>query len=362
MARDPLRILMLPRYDAAGASSRIRMLQYISALAAQAIEVTVAPLLDDGYVDDLYAGKVSAWKVANAYARRVVTLLTARGYDAVWLEKELFPWMPAWLEAWLLPAKAAVVADYDDAVFHRYDQHRSRIVRWLLGGKIDQVMRRADSVTAGNEYLAERARRAGAPHVQVLPTIVDLERYRPLPSGPDADHVVIGWIGSPATAHYLHQISGPLAALASRHPIRCVAIGANADQLQGTPFEAWPWSEATEVELLRRIDIGIMPLPDAPWERGKCGYKLIQYMACGLPVVASPVGVNRDIVQAGRNGELAETSGEWEQALERLVSDPDLRRRMGAAGRRRVEETYSIQAQVAGLVGLFRDLSRRQVR
>jgi glycosyltransferase involved in cell wall biosynthesis len=362
MRERPLRLLMLPRYDALGASSRLRMLQYVPALSAHDIQVDAAPLLDDGYVADLYAGNISTWKVLRAYARRVRTLMELARYDVVWLEKELFPWVPAWLETCLLPRNAVVVADYDDAVFHRYDQHRSGLVRWVLGSKIDRVMRRADAVTAGNEYLAGRARGAGARSVLDLPTIVDLDRY-PVPlARAETAEVVIGWVGSPATAHYLHPLTEALAGIASRRAIRCVAIGARPDQLQGTPFEAWPWSESSEVGMLHRFDIGIMPLPDAPWERGKCGFKLIQYMACGLPVVASPVGVNVDLVQAGNNGELATTGAEWEQSLERLVSDPDLRHRMGAAGRQRVEERYSIQAQVGRLIGLFQDVRSRDAR
>jgi glycosyltransferase involved in cell wall biosynthesis len=252
------------------------------------------------------------------------------------------------------------VADYDDAVFHRYDAHWSRLVRWLLGGKIDAVMRRADCVTAGNSYLARRALDAGATDVQLLPTVVDLDRYPSPPAMKTGAEVVIGWIGSPATAHYLAPLREVLAALASRHRVRCVAIGARPDQVAGTPFESRPWAEDTEVDMLRELDIGIMPLPDAPWERGKCGYKLIQYMACSLPVIASPVGVNVEIVDGGVNGELAGTDQEWEQSLERLVGDATLRQRMGRAGRRRVEERYSLQSRVAELASIFVRLSSRK--
>jgi glycosyltransferase involved in cell wall biosynthesis len=354
-----MRLLMLPRYDSLGASSRLRMLQYIPALEAEGIKVDAAPLLGDDYVSDLYADRVSPARIIRAYFRRLRVLWSASSYDVIWLEKELFPWVPAWLEARLLPRSTVLIADYDDAVFHRYDQHRSWLVRWLLGRKIDHIMRRVDRVIVGNEYLAERARAAGAGDVEWLPTVVDLDRYPPRVLQAKSDEVIIGWIGSPATAQYLHSVAAALATVASRHAIRCVAIGARPDQLSGTPFEAWPWNEATEVALLQRFDIGIMPLPDAPWERGKCGYKLIQYMACGLPVVASPVGVNTDIVQPGENGELAESAAEWTQAIERMVADITLRNRMGAAGRQRVEQTYSMQAQASRLVGLLRKVASR---
>ena len=131
-----MRLLMLPRYDALGASSRLRMLQYVPALNSAGIEVDVAPLLDDGYVSNLYSGRVSILKILRSYYRRFRRLRKAKAYDVIWLEKEVFPWLPAWVEACLLPRSTALVADYDDAVFHRYDQHRFWLVRRLLGRKI----------------------------------------------------------------------------------------------------------------------------------------------------------------------------------------------------------------------------------
>ncbi|MDE2382834.1 MAG: glycosyltransferase, partial [Xanthomonadaceae bacterium] len=220
-------------------------------------------------------------------------------------------------------------------------------------------MKRADLVTVGNDYLAARAKAAGARRVEWLPTVVDLDRY-PVPAGKEASaETVIGWIGSPATAQYLHQLTPALAQVASRHAVRCVAIGARADQLEGTPFEAWIWCEDEEVDMLQRCDIGIMPLLDGHWERGKCGYKLIQYMACGLPVVASPVGVNADIVQPGVNGELAGITEEWVQILTGLVENAAIRQRMGEAGRESVEKTYSVQAQASRLANLLKNARPR---
>lgn len=357
-----MRLLMLPRYDALGASSRLRMLQYVPALESQGFEVDVKPLLDHDYVPDLYAGRVSMLKVARAYARRARQMLSAKRYDVVWLEKEVWPWLPVYIENAWLPRSTRLVADYDDAVFHRYDQHPSALVRGLLGQKIDRVMRRADLVTAGNGYLAERANAAGARRVEWLPTVVDLDRY-PAPirrssTGP----VTIGWIGSPATAGYLQLLTPALQALAARHSIRCIAIGARPDQLNGTPFQAWEWAEGKEVALLGLFDIGVMPLPDEPWEQGKCGYKLIQYMACGLPVVASPVGVNREIVIPRENGALATTTEEWIEALERLVGREGLRHSMGAAGRRKVEETYCLKAQAPNLARFLTQVGKEAVR
>lgn len=345
---------MLPRYGALGASSRLRMMQYAPALRSTGIDVEVSPLLDDGYVRDLYAGSVSIPDVARSYWRRLRTVRAMDRFDVVWLEKEVWPWLPDWLELPLLGGSARLVVDYDDAVFHRYDAHRSPLVRALLGKKIDAVMHRADLVTAGNEYLAERARAAASRRIEWLPTVVDLQRYpAPAPAPEEEKVVTVGWIGSPSTADYLRDITAVLEPMQSAGLLRCVAIGARPDQVAGTPFQALEWHEDTEVAQLRRFDIGIMPLPDAQWERGKCGYKLIQYMACGLPVVASPVGVNADIVEQGKNGFLASDPGQWQEAIRTLVMDAGLRRRMGDEGRRRVEQTYCVQAQAGRLVEML---------
>ena len=145
------------------------------------------------------------------------------------------------------------------------------------------------------------------------------------------------------TTAYLEQLRPALRELAAQISFRVILIGAAPGSLPGLPVEHVVWSPETEAAELARCDVGLMPLPDLPWERGKCGYKLIQYMASALPVVASPVGANREIVVPGETGFLAETDADWIASLSRLAQDPELRRRMGAAGRRRVTEHYSLE-------------------
>lgn len=354
-----MRVLALTRYTSLGASSRLRLFQYVPYLQAEGIQIDVRPLLDDHYLRRLYAGQMPWVSVIRAYAGRIFRLLADRDYEVIWIEKELFPWLPAWLAQMILPRRARLIVDYDDAIFHNYDMHSSQLVRMLLGRKIDKVMRRADMVTAGNQYLADRARATECLQVEVLPTVIDLARYPVVQKlYRDCDAIVIGWIGSPSTAHYLKQVASVATRLQEKHAVKFLAIGSRPDQVKGSPFQAVQWAESNEVELLRSIDIGIMPLEDGPWERGKCGYKIIQYMACSLPVVASPVGVNQDIVIHGTNGFLAKTEDEWVNALTQLIGDAQLRRTMGRAGRGLVEETYCLQVQAPRLAGLIRRLRR----
>lgn len=355
-----MRILLLTKYGSLGASSRLRTLQYVPALRSKGWDVHVQPLLDDTYLLALYGRRFTATQALSGYMRRLGFLVSGGAYDIVWVEKEVWPWIPFGLERFIRPKRARYVADYDDAMFHRYDQHSSDLVRRVLGRKIDKVMADADVVMAGNEYLARRASEAGAAKVEIVPTVVDMARYTARPSAVGHGVPVVGWIGSPDTVRFLRPRFEVFARLKQYRDVRLVAIGARPDQVDGSPFEAVPWSEATEVELLRSLDVGIMPLQDTPWQRGKCGYKLIQYMACGVPVIASPVGVNTRIVQHGESGFLASTDDEWLAASEKLLDAPGLRARLGSFGRAHVEGAYSLSAQTPRVLSILDSLHGEQ--
>ncbi len=336
-----MNLLALTRYDKLGASSRLRLLQFIPGLEARGIAVEIAPLFDDSYLEALYGGGKTRGIAFAALARRFGQRAAMRRADLVWIEKEILPWLPWAIERALLPRDVPYVCDYDDAVFHNYDLHRSGLVRRLLGHKLDRLMGRAALVVAGNEYLAARARKAGTARVEIVPTVVDADRYATRDTAPGGAPLNIGWIGSPSTwDDYMRPRLGMFGASAARHGARLLAVGASPTE--HPQLDIRPWSEAGEVSQIQQMDIGLMPLTDTPWARGKCGYKLIQYMACGVPVIASPVGVNREIVEHGVNGFLAGSDAEWQEALDRLLTDSALRRTMGAAGRRKVEERYSL--------------------
>ena len=357
-----MRVAAFTRYDREAASTRQRVLQYLPYLEGAGIKVEVHPLLDDAYVRSLASGEApSRPAVAAAYARRLRHLLRGETADLLWVYAELFPWLPAGVERLAFRSGKPLLYDYDDAFFHAYDDHPNRVVRRLLGGKLVPLMKGAAAVCAGNPYLRDYAARHNrATHV--LPTVVDTDRYRP------AEHrgerpLTIGWIGSPSTWNYVKPLLPLLADLARERRVRFLAVGAGAaaaaDGFDGMTLQ--PWSEAGEIASVQAMDIGIMPLPDAPWARGKCGYKLIQYMACGLPVVASPVGVNAQIVSDG-TGFLSGDLDQWRRALDRLIGDGELRRRMGGAGRARVVEDYSLQVHAPRLVEIMRRAAEGQAR
>jgi glycosyltransferase involved in cell wall biosynthesis len=322
------------------------MLQYLPHLARRGFRVEALPLLPDAYVEDLYAGRpVNRRAVARAYLHRARALLDRHDDAVLWIEKELFPWLPAFVEAPFLKRGRRIVVDCDDAVWLRYRDLRNGSARALLGRKIEHGFARAHVVMAGNRWIADHARAAGAADVRVLPSVVDPDRYAPRAGPREAGPWRIGWIGSPATVHYLRALGTVLQALAARQTFELVCVGGGMVPLQGVRTEARAWDADTEAAEIGRFDIGVMPLADGEWERGKCGYKIIQYMACGVPVVASRVGANVDIVRDGEDGLLAGGNAEWVAALERLLQDPALAARLGAAGRRKVEASYSVQAR-----------------
>ena len=354
-----LRVLALTRYGRLAASSRYRLLQFMPLLAEAEIEVTVRPLLGDWYVESLVEGRrPSRLRVAAAYSSRILSLLRSDAPDLIWIERELLPWMPWTLERILLGGKIPTILDLDDSVFHRYDRHSSILVRTLFGKRIDRGMAAASVVTCGNPTIADRALSSGARRTVELPTVVDLARYPATPQERSRDdRFTIGWIGSPQNSQYLEALREPLSQLASEGPIRLLVIGGRPGVLSGLPVELRPWSEATEIADLREMDVGVMPLPDRPFERGKCGLKILQYMAAWKPAVASPVGVNTRLIDHGVRGFLADRPDEWLSALRRLRDETQLRRDMGRAGRKLVETDYSIESVGPRLVTLMKELA-----
>lgn len=349
-------ILLLPRYTPTGPSSRLRMNQFVPMLEAAGASVTSAPFYDEAYLRGYFAGKgQSLLGGGRALVARMARLATVRA-DVAWVERELFPFLPGVFERALRARGIPYVVDMDDAVFHRYDAHPNAVVRGVLGGKFDALLRGAAAVTPGNGYLADYMRAHGAARVEEVPTVVDPSRY-PLTPPPAGERLRLGWIGTPANARYLEVVADALRPLGEAVPATLVTVGAPAIPDLPVPQEAHDWSEATEGALLAGIDVGVMPLADNSYERGKCGYKLIQYMAAGRATIGSPVGVNADIVTA-ETGLLATSAAEWAAAILALWRDPARRAAMGLAGRRRVEERYSIEAVGPRLVSLFAEVCR----
>ncbi len=354
-----IRVLGLSLYGPQAASHRVRLSQFQIGLAAHGIQLEIQSLLDDAYLQRRFAGsRLSLLALLVAYGRRLRVLWRAKRFDLLIVYGELLPLWPGWLERLLL--QVPFFYDCDDAFHLKYRQGRLRWLRPHLGAKIDRMMAAAMAITAGNAELVAHASRFNA-NVTLLPSVVDTEHYRPA-SAPLADSAhqpfTVGWIGSPSTAPYLQLLVEPLQQLALERAVRLLVIGASAPAIAGAEVIEQPWSLQQEPALIQQFDVGVMPLPDTPWARGKCAYKLIQCMACAIPVIASPVGANVEAVPPAC-GILASSADQWLAAFRQLAANPALRSRLGAAGRQWVEERYSLRSALPMLQGVIQEVVGR---
>lgn len=324
------------------------------------IELTYLPFLDENAYRVFPERGHTARKIAatlRGLARRFGEVMSAGRWDAAYLFREAAPVGPALFER-LLARRVPYVVDFDDAIFLPAVSDANRAFAFAKSHrKIDTICRLAAHVTAGNAYLADYARRHN-PNVTVIPTTIDTEKYRPVQKTNDGVPV-IGWTGSATTAMYIEDMRDILAELGKSHRFRLRIIGLPYfEPIPGVETEIMPWSSTTEVQDLVPLDAGLMPLRDDVWTRGKCGLKALQYMGMGIPAICSPVGVNREIVDHGRNGFLASTREEWLSCLRQILENPELRRRMGAAARETVETRYSAHAQAPRLAAVLRSVAR----
>jgi glycosyltransferase involved in cell wall biosynthesis len=319
----------------------MRSYQYFPLLEQDGIEVTVSPFFDEEYLELLYAKKnISKIKVAAFYLNRIRKLFSIYKYDRIIIEKELFPYFFSWFEKILFVLNIKYIVDYDDAIFHNYDLHPNKIIRFLLKNKIGNVMKYSNHVLAGNNYLAAKAKVSGAKKISIQPTVIDVEIYN-CAIKIKSDKLIIGWIGSPTTFKYIEKIIPLFNILAQKYDFELQIVGAKKELMTDMFISYIPWKEELEVALISGFDIGIMPLENTPWELGKCSYKIIQYMGCGIPVVASAVGMNREVIQNGENGFLVSTEKDWVDSISQLIEDENLRLNLGQNGKMLVANNYS---------------------
>ena len=365
-AEPPIRVLALSPIPEEGAGCRFRIAQYIPYLDAHGFRVTLRSLFTPEFFRLVYQpghhGRKAATFAGLAW-RRLRSLREVSGYDLVLVYREMFPIGPALVERLLaLPGAPPIVFDFDDAIFLPSVSDANRLIAALkFPGKVASIVRLSDRVIAGNEFLASFARRYNDA-VTVIPTSVDTTKFVPRADADRGDgrSPVVGWIGSPTTGTYIRGLARVLKQVRERHPFTLRVSGTGEPLvIDGLDCENIPWALDREVALFNTCDIGIYPLEDDEWARGKCGFKAIEFMACGVPVVASAVGVNREIIQDGVNGFLASTEREWVDKLGRLLADAALRRRFAAAGRQTIEASYSLRVHAPKLAATLRQVAVR---
>jgi glycosyltransferase involved in cell wall biosynthesis len=339
------RVLFLTQSGRRGASSRYRVFQFLPVLAEAGVDARV-----------LQRAASRGRGIARAWAglrEEAAILRAARAADVVFVQKRLFR---ARFVARLRRAARRLVFDFDDSIFTSPKGNWSASTRRRTVERLGATLASADLVIVGNRFLADYAGRYAA-RVEVLPTVIDTERYRPKEHR-DQGKVVVGWIGNAVNHRYLDMLSEVLPQLAQTAPgLELLVISDRDYSMPGVTVENRRWSERSEVDDLLDMDIGIMPLEDNDWTRGKCALKALQYMAAGLPVVCSAVGANREVVSDGVDGYLAADAEQWRRALATLAASADLRARMGRCGRDKVQAEYSIESCAPKLADLLRSMS-----
>jgi glycosyltransferase involved in cell wall biosynthesis len=350
-----MRVLAFASYPVEAAATRYRLQQFVGPLSRRGISLTIKPFLDSKGFDSLYRRRAlgsTGLGLLKAVARRMGDVYATRKADVVLIQREAMIFGPPVIE-WL-SSKAAgcpLVLDLDDATYVAYTSPTygklGKALKWF--SKTDDLIRWASIVTCGNRAIAEYAESKGA-QTRIIPTVVDTDIFVPR-SRPSNAPVVLGWIGTHSTFPYLREIFPVLQELARTHRFRLkiVGAGASAVNIPGVDVENLEWKLEREVEDFQSFDVGLYPIDPAlyaeNWAAGKSGFKAIQYMAVGIPFVAAPVGAMGEIGEAGLTHLNATSKDEWLQALQLLLSDPQLRQTMGEAGRRHVVEHYSLSDQ-----------------
>jgi glycosyltransferase involved in cell wall biosynthesis len=294
-----------------------------------------------------------AARMALATAARVPEVLRARRYDAVLVHRAVCLAGPAFLERLLAASGPPLLFDFDDAIWLRHTSGANALFdRLKFPGKTATLCRLAARVVVGSDYLAGYARQHSA-RVDVVPTSIDTAAYE-VRDRPPADRVVVGWTGSATSMTHLEANAALLRRLIATRPVEIRVLSTREPVLPGVPVVFRHWTPANEVEEIRAFDVGIKPMPDDEWARGKCPMKELQYLALRIPAVCSAVGGSREAVRHGDNGYLVSTEDEWMDALVRLIDDPALRRRLGAAGRATVLDRYASERSAAAFAASVR--------
>jgi len=367
-------ILFLTAYPEEDASCRYRIYQFLPSLSAAGHECTVAPFATPELFGLLTSPGRLPRKVSETFRcslRRLRRILAAAAYDLVVIHREAFPFFAPAVEKLLLSrarrgGSTKVVFSFDDAIYagHRDTSTLNHpwLYRWKHGRGYNHVVRDCDHVIVGNRVLAEYAAPLNRA-VTIIPTVVDCAKYRASETCLDIRQpATIGWMGSQTTAPYLRLVEPALRRIARVHGenvqfsfVGCPQYKPDFGRSVSSPFRL-----QTEISDLHRFDIGLMPLPDDPWTRGKCAFKAIQYMASGVATVASPVGITSEVVHHGVNGFLASSEPEWFDALDRLVRDHRLRLQLASEARRTIEASYSLQTWAPRMLSLIDQLLGKQ--
>jgi glycosyltransferase involved in cell wall biosynthesis len=353
-----MKILFLAPYPAyESPSQRYRFEHYLESLQEQGIAYSYKPFLSKWawtffFQPGHYLKKIIA--VSTGYLRRWGLMFTIGRYDFVYVHREAAPVGPPVFE-WIISKlyRKKMIFDFDDAIWVPVVSQSNRVARLIKWpSKVASICNMSYRVSAGNHFLADFARKY-CRNVIVVPTVVDTEKTHNKLQQQEIDNPVVGWTGTFSTLKYLDVVLPAIKSLQEKYNFPFVVIANKDPELSLKNYRFIQWQKETEIEDLLSMHIGLMPLTDGDIEKGKCGFKAIQYLSLGIPAVVSPVGVNTDIVKDGINGYVASSVDEWTKAIEKLYNDRSLRKQFGEAGRKKIVTDYSINSSFHVFLSLF---------
>lgn len=345
-------------------SQRYRFEQYFDFLEANGFECELSYLIDEKADRIFYRPGNIPQKVSitlKSFSKRLQDVKRKNDFDIIFVQREAFMTGSAYFEKRFSRSKAKLVFDFDDSIWLLDTSSANRKWAWLKSEKkTGEIIGVSDMVFAGNSYLASYAKQFNK-NVKIIPTTIDTDIFKRTVPYPDNKNVCIGWSGSITTIKHFEQALPFLKAIKEKYGDR-VSFKVMGDETYENPelgIKGLPWNASTEVEQLQSFDIGIMPLPDDEWVKGKCGLKGLSYMAVEVPTVMSAVGVNPEIISDGENGFLAGSNDEWISQLSKLIDSYELRKKLGLAGRKTVLERYSLESQKMIYLQSFNSLLKR---
>ncbi len=340
------KILMLPKYCSSGPSSRYRFYQFKPLLENVGFIVKIQPLFNQSFLKSYYnSGVKNLLAGLKGYISRFILLFSIRKYDLIIIEYELFPYLPPFFEIILRKSGVHYIVDYDDGIYLKY-KNLYPVFNIFLKNKIETVIYNANFIFTGNRELFNYASKFNN-RVQILTTTVSSKKYDSNNSEKITNDFIVGWIGSPSTSKYLINLIDVFKNITKYESIKIHLIG--FDKKFKKLFELKniniiDWHEETEIQNIKQFNVGIMPLDNDQWSRCKSGFKIIQYMACKIPVIASPVGINGELVEHGANGFLATTLEDWLEAILTLYKNPEKAKGMGLNGYKKFCKYYSFES------------------
>lgn len=363
MTRQKKILVICPHPENIAPGQRLKYEQYFNNWRENGYEVTVSPFFSSRMQSILYNKSNKLEKifwVLRAYLKRIVTAFSLKQYDLIYVFLWVTPFGYPLMEKLYVSINKNMVYDIDDAIFMKAESVVNRSIDFIRGrSKPFFLMKHAKHVIACTPFLTEVAATYN-PKVTDISSTINTTTYQPVNNYTNDHQMILGWSGSHSTSPFLYLLKEVLLELHKKMPFKLLVMGDASFNIEGLDVEAIPWSVENEIPTLQRFDIGLYPLPlDNQWVLGKSGLKALQYMAVGLPVVATAIGANYRIIENNKTGYLVKTKEEWVNQLEILLNDPLLRKNIGTAARQNVVENYSIQATAPVYLAIIDSCSRK---